>query len=166
MVRQSQLIDQLTALARGAQPPQGGGLSLDVPGLHTWQPGDGWHNLVPGQSTFAQAIVELGQPELVSQSSTEAVYSFLNKRVEITVDPISRVISAILILEPAARSTTKEIADLPISLHEAMAQFGPLAITAVTHDLELWYERPGFRLGCKPAPEPERINWIEFFKAD
>lgn len=127
-----------------------------------WQPSQGWSGMVPGITTFEDALARFGQPtdsyELLNAKSLEF---FGGKLVLTFMHDTPGVIAKIRVLSALSESSLQAI---PTDIKQAKSLFGMLRLTKHDNLHGLIFERPGLRIACDTSPEPEPVNWIEFYK--
>lgn len=131
-----------------------------------WDQAQGWSGLVPGVTTFDQAVLKLGQPsDSYDRLNSRSFEFFGGTLVLTTFNDAPDIIAKVRVLPVCANQNLNGVGPLepvPVNLSQAKAWFGKLVL--VKHDTMqgLIFERPGVRIACDTNPEPEPIRWIEF----
>ncbi len=124
-----------------------------------WVPEKGWNGLIPAVSTLSEAMERLGAWQGSSQLLNGVVYDFCEGTVRITVLEEEATIAKIWV-----SSSFQGGALIPQTIEAARELFGTLKATKLDVLQGEIFERPGLRITCDPAPPPEKVRSLEFYR--
>lgn len=124
-----------------------------------WSWTDGICGLVPSRSNVKDAEQLWGCATGVSELANGFTYSFLNGAVRVTVLHDHSTISKIVL-----RNQPETVEFMPPNIMAAISRFGSLSATRVDRFDGVTFERPGMRVICDPARDPEEVLSIEVFR--